>query len=271
MPQWRFGTQDLSLVHLGNRNMSRPMRLFKEFAARMAPTLFQQLPAWGYTPPLGFSRAIYAAKGWAYYEANGFFWAKIAAFVAVALLSIIPTIQIIRWRRALTADSAFLPAAPDIAGVRRFLWTEVVFFAFIPAFAAARPGAMAPSPTDGALSAVFPCCLAVLQGCTWKKARSLPAGNSASHLKQATLPRCAAPGESIVTILYFAPQLGQLKEIDSVLFMAEIKEKRRIKETNARASGYSCSREQVTQHARDLSSQLADSITCGRCVRPRGD
>jgi putative membrane protein len=86
---------------------------------------------------VGFSRAIYAAKGWAYYQANGFFWAKIAAFVAVALLSIIPTIQIIRWRRALTADSAFLPAAPDIAGVRRFLWAEAVFFAFIPTFAAA--------------------------------------------------------------------------------------------------------------------------------------
>jgi DNA-binding transcriptional LysR family regulator len=45
MPQWRFRTQDLSLVHLGNRNMPRPIRLFKEFAARMAPTLFQQLPS----------------------------------------------------------------------------------------------------------------------------------------------------------------------------------------------------------------------------------
>jgi DNA-binding transcriptional LysR family regulator len=45
MPQWRFRTQDLSLVHLGNRNMPRPMRLFKEFASRMAPTRFQQLPA----------------------------------------------------------------------------------------------------------------------------------------------------------------------------------------------------------------------------------
>jgi DNA-binding transcriptional LysR family regulator len=45
MPQWRFRTQDLSLVHLGNRNMPRPMRLFKEFAARIVPTLFQQLPA----------------------------------------------------------------------------------------------------------------------------------------------------------------------------------------------------------------------------------
>jgi hypothetical protein len=45
MPQWHFRTQDLSLVHLGNRNMPRPMRLFKEFATRMTPTLFQELPA----------------------------------------------------------------------------------------------------------------------------------------------------------------------------------------------------------------------------------
>jgi DNA-binding transcriptional LysR family regulator len=44
MPQWRFRTLDLSLVHLGNRNMPRPVRLFKEFAARMAPTLFHDLP-----------------------------------------------------------------------------------------------------------------------------------------------------------------------------------------------------------------------------------
>jgi putative membrane protein len=86
---------------------------------------------------VGFSRAIYAAKGWAYYEVNGFFWAKIAAFLMVALLSIIPTIQIIRWRQALKADTTFLPAAPAIVAVRRYLWAEAVFFAFIPAFAAA--------------------------------------------------------------------------------------------------------------------------------------
>jgi putative membrane protein len=85
---------------------------------------------------VGFSRAIYAAKGWAYYEVNGFFWAKIASFVVVALLSIIPTIKIIRWRQALKADAAFVPAAADIAGVRRYLWAEVAFFALIPTFAA---------------------------------------------------------------------------------------------------------------------------------------
>jgi DNA-binding transcriptional LysR family regulator len=45
MPKWRFRTQGLSLVHLRNRNMPRPVRLFNEFAGRMAPTLFPNLPA----------------------------------------------------------------------------------------------------------------------------------------------------------------------------------------------------------------------------------
>jgi hypothetical protein len=40
MPKWRFRSQDLSPVHLGNRHMPRSVRLFKEFAARMVPTLF---------------------------------------------------------------------------------------------------------------------------------------------------------------------------------------------------------------------------------------
>jgi len=44
MPDWRFRAFDLSLVHLGNRHISRPCRLFKEFASQMAPTLFPDLP-----------------------------------------------------------------------------------------------------------------------------------------------------------------------------------------------------------------------------------
>jgi DNA-binding transcriptional LysR family regulator len=44
MPDWRFPTLDLSLVHLGNRHISQPCRLFKEIATRMAPTLFPGLP-----------------------------------------------------------------------------------------------------------------------------------------------------------------------------------------------------------------------------------
>jgi len=45
MPSWRFRTVDLSMVHLGNRHIPRPVRLFKEFAFQMAPSLFDDLPS----------------------------------------------------------------------------------------------------------------------------------------------------------------------------------------------------------------------------------
>lgn len=44
MPQWRFPIFNLSLVHLGNRYTPRPVRVFKDFAAQMASTLFPALP-----------------------------------------------------------------------------------------------------------------------------------------------------------------------------------------------------------------------------------
>ena len=52
-----------------------------------------------------------------------------------------------------------------------------------------------------------------------KRTRSSPPGNKALHLEQATLPWSQLPGESIVTISYFAPQLGQLNRIGSELCM----------------------------------------------------
>jgi DNA-binding transcriptional LysR family regulator len=44
MPNWHLPTSDLSLVYLGNRLVPRPLRLFNEFAAQMAPTIFPELP-----------------------------------------------------------------------------------------------------------------------------------------------------------------------------------------------------------------------------------
>ncbi|HEY3951345.1 DUF2214 family protein [Phenylobacterium sp.] len=81
---------------------------------------------------VGFGRAVFAAKGWAYYSHNLFFHLKIATFVVVGLLSIPPTVAYIRWRRAGQA-----PSDAQVAGVRRWLLAELVLFAFIPAFAAA--------------------------------------------------------------------------------------------------------------------------------------
>jgi putative membrane protein len=81
---------------------------------------------------VGFTRAIFAAKGWAYYEHNTFFWAKIATFVLIAVLSVPPTLRYLRWQR-----SGTVPSDAEVAAVRRFLWVEVVLFAFLPIFAAA--------------------------------------------------------------------------------------------------------------------------------------
>ena len=80
----------------------------------------------------GFSRAVFAAKGWTYYSHNLFFHAKIATFVVIGLLSVPPTLAYIRWRRA-----GITPTDAQVAGVRRWLWAEMVLFALLPAFAAA--------------------------------------------------------------------------------------------------------------------------------------
>ena len=81
---------------------------------------------------IGFLRANLAAKGWHYYAHNAFFWAKIATFALVGLLSVPPTIAYIRWRRA---DGP--PGDAQVRQVRRLLWAEVILFALLPAFAAA--------------------------------------------------------------------------------------------------------------------------------------
>ena len=81
---------------------------------------------------VGFCRAIFAAKGWAYYSHNAFFWAKIAAFAAVGILSAPPTIAFIRWRK-----SGALPSDMDIRRVRRYLHAELALFALLPVFVAA--------------------------------------------------------------------------------------------------------------------------------------
>ena len=81
---------------------------------------------------VGFGRAIFAAKGWLYYSHNAFFWAKIAVFVIIGLLSVPPTLAFIRWRRAVDA-----PDDRQILRVRGLLWVEVGLFLLLPVFAAA--------------------------------------------------------------------------------------------------------------------------------------
>jgi putative membrane protein len=81
---------------------------------------------------VGFSRAIFAAKGWAYYAHDAFFWAKIGTFLVIGLLSVPPTLAYLRWRRASAS-----PSDEAVATVRRCLWMEVALFPLLLAFAAA--------------------------------------------------------------------------------------------------------------------------------------
>ncbi len=86
---------------------------------------------------VGFCRVYLGVKGPAFYLHNPVFWAKIAAFAVVGLLSIAPTLAFLKWRKQVVADPAFRPSDAAIAGVRRMLVLELGVFALIPIFAAA--------------------------------------------------------------------------------------------------------------------------------------
>jgi putative membrane protein len=83
------------------------------------------------------TRVLLGAKGWVFYVHNPFFWAKMATFLVVGLLSIHPTVAFLRWRRAADADATFAPPAGGVAAVRRTILIEAVLLGLIVAFAAA--------------------------------------------------------------------------------------------------------------------------------------
>ncbi|MDP3174996.1 MAG: DUF2214 family protein [Phenylobacterium sp.] len=86
---------------------------------------------------VGVARVFFGIKGAEYYTHNHWFWAKMAAFVVVGLLSIAPTVTFIRWRGRLKRDEAYLPAPAEIARVRRLVTVQLAVFTTIPALAAA--------------------------------------------------------------------------------------------------------------------------------------
>ena len=88
---------------------------------------------------IGIVRVIFGSAGWEFYVGNWAFWTKMAAFIAMGLLSIQPTIAIARWRKATTADASFVPPDAEIRAARKFIHAEAVALACIPLFAAFIP------------------------------------------------------------------------------------------------------------------------------------
>lgn len=84
----------------------------------------------------GIIRVWYGANGPDYYLHNHAFWAKIAAFAVVGLISIRPTLRIAAWQKALQANPAFMPPLEEVGELRKTLLIEIHVFALIPVFAA---------------------------------------------------------------------------------------------------------------------------------------
>jgi putative membrane protein len=84
----------------------------------------------------GLARLVWGPWGAAYFANSIYFWAKVAAFALIALLSIAPTLAFMRWRRRLKFDASALPAADEVARARRWVMWEAHVLILPPVFAA---------------------------------------------------------------------------------------------------------------------------------------
>ena len=85
---------------------------------------------------VGVLRVIYGAKGYLYYFENVWFWAKMASFAVIGLLSVVPTLRLRQWQGAMKADPAFVPSAQEINALRFYMRWEIRLIVVVAAFAA---------------------------------------------------------------------------------------------------------------------------------------
>ena len=83
----------------------------------------------------GVSRAIWGAKGWAFYAHNPAFHAKVGLFVVIGLISIAPTLQFLRWLRAFRRDPAYMVPAAELKRARRAVMIELHLLLLLPLLA----------------------------------------------------------------------------------------------------------------------------------------
>ena len=80
----------------------------------------------------GLARLFIAPKGASFYFMNPVFYIKIALFLAVGLVSVMPTLQFIRWNRALKAGEGRVLRDSDIQTARRYIALELFLLTCIP-------------------------------------------------------------------------------------------------------------------------------------------
>jgi putative membrane protein len=84
----------------------------------------------------GVLLVFFGEKGAWYYGHNAIFWTKMAIFVIVALISIIPTVAYLRWNQRLAADGSITLEQREYARLRNLLWLQIALLAFLPLCAA---------------------------------------------------------------------------------------------------------------------------------------
>ena len=82
----------------------------------------------------GVARTYWGMKGTGWYWTQPLLHAKITLFIVVAVMSIVPTLRFMRWRRNLRATGA-LPTELEIKKTRRLIMIEAHLVALIPLLA----------------------------------------------------------------------------------------------------------------------------------------
>lgn len=77
----------------------------------------------------GLARVWHGGKGPDYYWHNGAFHGVLGAFVLAALVSIVPTLRFIRWRKA--AEAGALPAEAEVRKTRMLIHVQLTAVALI--------------------------------------------------------------------------------------------------------------------------------------------
>jgi len=90
----------------------------------------------GFVVVAGVLRVIFGAAGYWYYLTNWAFWVKMAAFIAVGLMSVPATRAILGWRKQGADDPAFEPAVEAVTRARTMLYAQFGVLVLVPVFAA---------------------------------------------------------------------------------------------------------------------------------------
>jgi len=79
----------------------------------------------------GVARTVWGVKGMGWYWTNPLLHVKLTLFVAIGVISIVPTLTYFRWRKALRRDGA-LPAEAEVRKTRRLVMIQAHLLALIP-------------------------------------------------------------------------------------------------------------------------------------------